>query len=142
MSILTLTESVLQDIFSYLIVIVEACGGLVLMMGVLRAVLGYVKSCVLNYCPEDITELRIRLGKSMVFALELQVAADILKTGLSPTWEDILRLAAIIALRTVLNYLLERELDLLDPDHALSRARQQGPVDPLQASKESSDIVG
>ena len=44
-----------------------------------------------------------------------QVAADILKTGLSPTWEDILLLAAIIGLRTLLNYLLERELEMLDP---------------------------
>ena len=51
----------------------------------------------------------------MVMALEFQVAADILKTGISPTWQDILLLAAIIALRTILNYLLEREIELLMP---------------------------
>ena len=51
-----------------------------------------------------------------MLALEFQVAADILKTGLSPTWQDILLLSAIIALRTVLNILMERELDFLGPD--------------------------
>ena len=46
--------------------------------------------------------------------LEFQVAADILKTGLSPKWEDILFLAALIGLRTILNYFLERELRALN----------------------------
>ena len=30
-------------------------------------------------------------------------------------WNDILLLAALIGLRTVLNYILERELKMLDP---------------------------
>jgi uncharacterized membrane protein len=60
--------------------------------------------------------LRVRLGRSMVMGLEFQVAADILKTALSPTWNDILLLAALIALRTVLNYLLEYELRTLESD--------------------------
>ena len=65
------------------------------------------------------SNLRIRLGQAMVMGIEFQVAADILKTGLAPTWNDILFLAALIALRTVLNYLLERELNTLDADNAL-----------------------
>ena len=39
-----------------------------------------------------------------------KVAADILKTALSPAWNDVLLLAALIGMRTVLNYLLEIEL--------------------------------
>ena len=35
---------------------------------------------------------------------------DILRTAVAPTWEDIGKLAAIAAIRTVLNYFLEREL--------------------------------
>jgi uncharacterized membrane protein len=58
--------------------------------------------------------MRVRLGQAMVMGLEFQVAADILKTALAPTWNDILQLAALIALRTVLNFLLERELEALD----------------------------
>ncbi|HNO14476.1 MAG TPA: DUF1622 domain-containing protein, partial [Accumulibacter sp.] len=35
---------------------------------------------------------------------------DILKTAIAPSWNDIGQLAAIAALRTALNYFLEREL--------------------------------
>jgi uncharacterized membrane protein len=108
---------VLRIFFRFLTVIVEACGGLVIAIGVSRTIVGYVCACGFHHRSEDVTSLRITLGKSMVLALEFQVAADILKTGLSPTWQDILLLAAIITVRTVMNILLERELEFLDSDH-------------------------
>jgi len=110
------SEELLRTVFSYLIVIVEACGGVVIAIGVGRAIVGYVRACGVGRRSRDHTGLRITLGRSMVLALEFQVAADILKTGLSPTWQDILLLSAIIALRTVLNILMERELEFLSPD--------------------------
>jgi uncharacterized membrane protein len=60
--------------------------------------------------------LRIQLGQSMVMGLEFLVAADILRTALTPTWNEMLLLAALIGLRTVLNYFVERELKVLDTD--------------------------
>ncbi len=113
MTIDTASEGLLQTAFGYAILFVEACGGLIIIAGVARAAVRYVRGYVLRYRPSEITELRIVLGRSMVVALEFQVAADILKTGLQPTWSDILLLAAIIALRTVLNLLLEHELQML-----------------------------
>lgn len=44
-------------------------------------------------------------------ALEFELAADILRTGITPTWFDIGQLAAIAALRTGLNYFLQQEID-------------------------------
>jgi len=110
------SDELLKIVFSYLIVIVEACGVLVIAIGVGRAIVDYVRTCCVGRRSRDPTGLRITLGRSMVLALEFQVTADILKTGLSPTWQDILLLSAIIALRTVLNILMERELDFLGPD--------------------------
>ena len=93
------SEELLRTVFSYLIVIVETCGGIVIAIGVGRAIVGYVRACCVGRTSRDHTGLRITLGRSMVLALEFQVAADILKTGLSPTWQDILLLSAIIALQ-------------------------------------------
>jgi uncharacterized membrane protein len=118
------TQETLQMIFSYIIVAVELLGALVVVVGVARAVVYWFRHVVIDYDTHEITALRVQLGKSMVMALEFQVAADILKTGLSPTWEDILLLAATITLRTVLNYLLERELELLDPEHPVAAGRR------------------
>lgn len=108
-------EGILQIVVGYLIIVIESCGALVIFAGAIKAIIGYFRRCVLNRTTTDISELRLQLGQSMVMALEFQVAADILKTGISPTWQDILLLAAIIGLRTVLNYLLEREIELLTP---------------------------
>lgn len=55
-------------------------------------------------------EVRLRLGRWLVLALEFQVAADILRTAVAPTWNEIGQLAAIIVLRTVLNFFLQKEI--------------------------------
>jgi uncharacterized membrane protein len=55
--------------------------------------------------------IRLKLGRWLALALEFQLAADILKTAVAPTWDDIGKVAAIIALRTMLNFFLAREID-------------------------------
>jgi len=46
----------------------------------------------------------------LVLALEFLLAADILKSAISPTWNEIGQLAAIAAIRTFLNYSLGHDL--------------------------------
>jgi uncharacterized membrane protein len=54
--------------------------------------------------------VRMYLGRYLSLALEFEVAADILRTAVAPTWTQIGQLAAIVALRTALNYFLQREI--------------------------------
>lgn len=56
-------------------------------------------------------EIRLRLGRWLVLSLEFLLAADILKTAVSPSWNELGQLAAVAALRTVLNYFLQREVE-------------------------------
>ncbi len=56
-------------------------------------------------------EVRLRLARWLAVALEFLLAADILKTAVAPTWDEIGKLAAIATLRTLLNYFLQREID-------------------------------
>jgi uncharacterized membrane protein len=59
----------------------------------------------------DATEsIRLRLGRVLALGLELTVASDILRTAVAPTRQDIVNLGAIVLLRTLLNYFLEREI--------------------------------
>lgn len=46
----------------------------------------------------------------IILALEFALAADIARTAIAPTWDDIGQLAAIAAIRTALNYFLEKEV--------------------------------
>ena len=54
----------------------------------------------------------IYLGRWLVLGLQFTLAADIIKTAVAPTWEDIGQLGAIAAIRTFLNYFLTRDLSV------------------------------
>ncbi|HOI54831.1 MAG TPA: DUF1622 domain-containing protein [Phycisphaerae bacterium] len=59
-----------------------------------------------------IRESRLELGHSFSLALGFLIGASILKTTLAPTWTDIGQLAAIIAIRTILNYFLLHDISV------------------------------
>ena len=50
-------------------------------------------------------------GMWLLLALEFELAADIIRSVISPTWQDIGELAAIAVVRTFLNYFLEKDLE-------------------------------
>ncbi len=79
------------------------------------AVQATVRSLVLFFRPgappEAKNGVRLTLGRWLAVALELELAADILNTAVTPSWTDIEKLAAIAALRTALNYFLEKEIE-------------------------------
>jgi uncharacterized membrane protein len=51
----------------------------------------------------------------IVLALEFALGADIVRTAIAPTWNDIGQLAAIAVIRTGLNFFLERDLEAMEP---------------------------
>lgn len=53
----------------------------------------------------------LSLARWLLLGLEFTLAADIVRTVISPSWNDIGELAAIALIRTFLNYFLERDLD-------------------------------
>jgi uncharacterized membrane protein len=60
----------------------------------------------------------MRFGVWLLLGLEFELAADIIRSAISPTWRDIGQLAAIGFIRTFLNYFLERDLDKYDEPNA------------------------
>jgi len=55
-------------------------------------------------------EVFLRFGVWLLLALEFELAADIVRSAISPSWSDIGQLGAIAAIRTVLNYFLEKDI--------------------------------
>jgi uncharacterized membrane protein len=56
-------------------------------------------------------ELWRRFGMWLLLALEFELAADIVRSVMSPTWQDIGELGAIAVIRTFLNFFLEKDLE-------------------------------
>lgn len=112
-------EEIVLTLIRYIVPLVEACGAFIIVLGVIRTMV-YEFRRLFSFDPECVAKARLQLVESLVMGLEFQVAADVLKTAISPTWNDILLLAALIALRTILNHLLEREARTLccETNHA------------------------
>lgn len=90
--------------------IVEGISALIIAHAIIRASFFYGRSSVSAKFTVDKLKIRLGLGKSLALSLEFLLAADILRTAVAPTWDEIGKLAAIATLRTLLNYFLEREL--------------------------------
>ena len=105
------TEGVLAITVAYLVVFAEICGAFVIAVAVVQALLQFFRFLSHREQNEHVKDdIRLRLGRSLAIALEFALAADILKTAVAPTWGIIAQLAAIVVLRTALNYFLEREI--------------------------------
>ncbi len=102
--------SLLRSVAQTIATLVEAIGVAVVAIGIIVAVGRYVVSLVGRARPFPPEGLRLDLGRSLALSLEFLLGADILRTAVEPSWDEIARLAAIAAIRTALNYFLQREI--------------------------------
>jgi uncharacterized membrane protein len=114
-----------KDWTNYLAIGIEASAALLIGLAAIEATLRALAIFFQPNSPPEAKEaVRIRLGRWLALALEFELAADILRTAISPTWNEIGQLAAIVVLRTSLNYFLQKEID-----RAAQRGRPiQGPA--------------
>lgn len=120
---------------------VEGCAALLIALAAIQAtirgILQFFRRSQSEMQPEHPTteDIRLRLGRWLALALEFELAADILRTAIAPTWVEIGQLAAIATIRTLLNYFLQQEID--------RAARRQQGVEPVQqAQVQNNDGTG
>ncbi len=58
----------------------------------------------------DKKEVWLHFAAWLVLGLEFELAADVLRTAISPSWDDIGQLGAIAVIRTLLNYFLSKDI--------------------------------
>jgi uncharacterized membrane protein len=112
-------ESQFSEIASYIALLIEAGAVLVVAFGALQAILGVVGS-ILRRSADELTgrEIWLKFATWILLALEFALAADIVRTAVAPTWEDISKLAVIASIRTMLNYFLAKDIAEFDRLHA------------------------
>lgn len=105
-------ETWLKLLVGYLAAGAEIAAALVIGGAVIRGIVNYLRQLFSRSRQHiDSTEsIRLQLGRVLALGLEFTVASDILRTAVAPTRQDILNLGAIVLLRTLLNYFLEREI--------------------------------
>jgi len=87
-------------------------GALVTIWGIGIALLEFLKKEIFRRedCIKCNENIRIKLGSYLVLALEFFIAGDIVKTIITPTWESLGILGAIVIIRTILSYFLTKDL--------------------------------
>jgi uncharacterized membrane protein len=110
-------EHAIRDAVENVVPVVEALGALVIAVG---AVVAFAQWALGELRPGRGTyeNVRLRLGRHLALGLEFALGADILATAVSPSWDEIGKLAAIAGIRTALNYFLTQELEHARPAQA------------------------
>ena len=105
----------------YCVTLIDAMALIVIVVGTVEAFFRAFRTFFLP--PDEDTNRRIwlRFARVLVAGLTFQLAADIIETATRPSWDDIGRLAAIAAVRTFLNYFLDRDLADMEDRQASAR---------------------
>ncbi len=125
-------EELLVTTVDYLRLVVEAIGAAMVGIGALSTTFRYVLS-LLGLREYSNLDIRLHLGRYLALGLEFQLGADILSTAVAPTFEEVQLLAAIVVIRTALNYFLSKELE---------RERDQAPPAPERDALRTSHDRG
>ncbi|GGS35927.1 hypothetical protein GCM10010171_33190 [Actinokineospora fastidiosa] len=103
-------EEELRAVIDWLVRLVEMAGAAVIVTGAAWAMVRFVVTGIRYRDAAVFTPVRLTLGRFLALGLEFQLAGDILRTAIAPTFTQIGQLAAIAAIRTALNYFLGREI--------------------------------
>ena len=100
-----------MDALGVLVPVVEACGAAVIVVGALWAFVRFVVVGLRDRDAGAFVPVRLTLGRFLALGLEFQLASDVLRTAVAPSFRELGQLAAVAAIRTALNYFLAREID-------------------------------
>ena len=111
------------------IVAIDAIALLVIVVGTGEVSVKVVRAMIKPLGNQEARSVWLRYARWLVAALTLQLAADIIETSISSSWQTIGRVGAIAVIRTFLNYFLERDVGQQREDQARDRASEPRSTD-------------
>jgi uncharacterized membrane protein len=123
-------ESLLHDIARYVALAIQAIAIVIAAFGSARAVVGVFRSALGARPDLAPNAVWLDYARWLVAALTFQLAADIVATSFSPTWDELGRLAVVAAVRTFLSYFLDREMAAAAERRTDGRASVGSPAQP------------
>jgi uncharacterized membrane protein len=106
-------EDILREFASHVALAAELITVLCVGVGSLLAVIRVVGALVARKGSDPQVRREIFVGYAgwIILALEFALGADIVRTAIAPTWDQIGQLAAIAAIRTALNFFLAKDIE-------------------------------
>jgi uncharacterized membrane protein len=102
-------EEILKSFWGVAATIVEGAAALLIAIGAAEA----FAMSLLRFRSPTAQKMQIwmHFATWLLLGLEFELAADVIRTAISPTWSDIGQLASIAAIRTFLSYFLDKDIE-------------------------------
>ena len=108
------------------ITVIDALALVIIVFGALEAFIKTIRGMFSPLPGHERRDIWLRFARWLVAGLTFQLAADIIESSITTSWESVARLGAVAVIRTFLNYFLERDV-------AETRERQHQPESPRPA---------
>lgn len=106
--------AVVMEVLGYVVFAVKLVSVAVLLVGLvlcLKNLLVLVANRkTIKHSDVQIQQVKNKLGRYVLLGLEILIIGDIIESIVNPSLEDIARLGAIVVIRTVISYFLNKEI--------------------------------
>jgi uncharacterized membrane protein len=124
-------EGAVHLVAGYLSLALNAVALVMLAVGAVKS----LAAICLAFSRGQVSDMRVRaifieFARWLVAALTFQLGADIAETTVTPTWDELGRLAAIALIRTLLTYFLDRDLEKAVGEQLVPGERKQAQAIP------------
>ena len=92
------------------VVVIDALALIIIVIGSIEAFVSAMRALFSSPTGHERRDVWLRFGRWLIAGLTFQLAADIIETSITTSWQAVARLGAIALIRTFLNYFLERDL--------------------------------
>ena len=105
-------EDLFRTVASYVALLLESMIVLTVAIGSLEAIYRILMSFVVHRADDwNRRAVWLRFAGWILISLEFALGADIVRTAIAPSWDDIGKLGAIAAIRIALGFFLGRDLN-------------------------------
>ncbi|WP_314209081.1 DUF1622 domain-containing protein [Vagococcus salmoninarum] len=105
----------INTVIHLIVTALNAISILILILGVSKATVDFIRNEWRKLSPLETSKhnniIKNYLGTYILLSLEILIAADIIESIMNPTVQDILILAAVVIIRTVISYFLGKEIE-------------------------------
>lgn len=106
----------MKDILEYIAVGISICSIAMIVYGTIIAIISIVRNEFSKNKDQGIRSIRAEFGGYLLTGLELLIGADIIKTIVEPSYEELIVLAGIVGVRTLMSIFLNREIKELEEE--------------------------
>ena len=109
-------EEIIISIFTPITEIIDLVAILFILWGFIKAMYDFFTLRIKNktLSGNNIKAIRCYLGTYLLLGLEIMIVADIIKTVLHQTTEELIFLGGIVIIRTILSYFLNKEIEEME----------------------------